>query len=119
MLSNFLPRRYDVLHVVTYFTSIIAFLLVLIVALNNNKITNKCFNRKWLYFIGKISYGIYLYHFFMPDFYNEMTVFFPKIFYASSVVKLPFLFVSSLIFAQLSWVIIEKPILKLKERFNH
>ena len=69
--------------------------------------------------IGKISYGIYLYHFFMPDFYNEMTVFFPKIFYASSVVKLPFLFVSSLIFAQLSWVIIEKPILKLKERFNY
>tara|TARA_B110001450_G_C17641678_1_gene489544 strand:- start:30 stop:1109 length:1080 start_codon:yes stop_codon:yes gene_type:complete len=69
--------------------------------------------------IGKISYGIYLYHFFMPDFYNQMTVFLPKIFYAGSTIKLPFLFASSLIFAQLSWMLIERPILKLKGRFNY
>jgi len=67
--------------------------------------------------LGKISYGIYLYHFFMPDFYNQMIEWFPNLFYLKSPVGIPFLFVSTLVFAELSWFIIEKPLLKLKRYF--
>lgn len=67
--------------------------------------------------LGKISYGIYLYHFFMPDFYNQMIDWFPSVFYLKSPIGTPFLFVASLVFAELSWFVIEKPLLKLKRYF--
>jgi peptidoglycan/LPS O-acetylase OafA/YrhL len=123
MLSNFIPRRYDILHVVTYFTSIIAFLLVLIVALNNNKITNKCFNRKWLYFIGKISYGIYVYH-------GMLRPYFKSYLYDNFITKIDNGIIATILYTILatgisiliawgSWELIEKPILKLKNYFKY
>ena len=123
MLSNFIPRRYDILHVVTYFTSIIAFLLVLIVALNNNKITNKCFNRKWLYFIGKISYGIYVYH-------GMLRPYFKSYLYDNFITKIDNGIIATILYTILatgisiliawgSWELIEKPILRLKKYFKY
>jgi len=67
--------------------------------------------------LGKISYGIYLYHFFMPDFYNQMIDLFPGYFSPESSLKTAFLFLSSIAFAEISWHLIEKPIMKIKNRF--
>lgn len=69
--------------------------------------------------LGKISYGIYLYHFFMPDFYNQMSFWFPQLFENNGVLKTPFLFLSSIVFAQISFSLIEKPILKLKKKIGY
>jgi peptidoglycan/LPS O-acetylase OafA/YrhL len=123
VLSHFIPRRYDILHVVTYFTSIIAFLLVLIVALNNNKITDKCFNRKWLYFIGKISYGIYVYH-------GMLRPYFKSYLYDNFIAKIDNGIIATILYTILatgisiliawgSWELIEKPILRLKKYFKY
>lgn len=69
--------------------------------------------------IGKISYGIYLYHFFMRDFYNQMIDLFPNYFYSESPFKIFFLFLFSIVFAEISWFLIEKPIYRFKSRFQY
>lgn len=82
-------------------------------------VTKYILENKLVIHIGKISYGIYLYHFFMPDFFNQMIDWFPKYFNIDSPYKTFYLFLFSIIFAELSWYIIEKPILKLKKRFEY
>ena len=130
VLLSFIPFTYFVIFPRDYVSvvaignnflfSIFGFFIVIKASQQNfSSVTKFLLENRVTLHIGKISYGIYLYHFFMPDFYNQMSDFFPKIFYASSVIKLPFLFLASLIFAQLSWMIIEKPILKLKGKFNY
>lgn len=69
--------------------------------------------------IGKISYGLYLYHLFMPDFYNQMADFFPSVFTPESPIRIPFLFVATLLFAICSWLIIERPVLLLKKKLEY
>ena len=61
-LVNFIPRKYEIYEVATFFTSVTFFILLMTVSLRGNRITDKLFNHKILYFIGKISYGIYVYH---------------------------------------------------------
>ncbi|HBG71510.1 MAG: hypothetical protein A2W93_05850 [Bacteroidetes bacterium GWF2_43_63] len=68
--------------------------------------------------IGKISYGIYLYHFFMPDVYYYFNKYFPNRFPNEYEIQMPFYFIGALIIAQLSWMLIEKPILKFKDRLS-
>lgn len=68
--------------------------------------------------IGKISYGIYLYHFFMPDVYFYFNKYFPNRFPNDYSTQMPFYIIGALIVAQLSWMIIEKPFLKLKDRLS-
>ena len=55
----------------------------------------------------------------MPDIYNEMIHLFPAFFEQEGLIKIPFLFISSIIFAELSWAIVEKPLQKLKMKFNY
>ncbi len=123
ILSNFVPRRYDILHVITYFTSIMAFLLLLIVALNNNIVTDNLFKRQWLFFIGKISYGIYVYHgllrpYFKKYIYHDLLHQIDNGIIASILYTIMATSISILI-AWVSWEFIEKPILKLKTYFTY
>jgi peptidoglycan/LPS O-acetylase OafA/YrhL len=82
-----------------------------------NSITKYFLENRIVVHLGKISYGIYLYHLFMPDFYNQMIDLFPKVFNVESPLKTPFFFISAIICAELSWFIIEKPLLKLKTKY--
>ena len=68
--------------------------------------------------LGKISYGIYLFHFFMPDLYNYTSEHF-KFIEGITWFKKIFLFLSSIIIAQLSWTIIEAPVVRLKKKINY
>ena len=85
---------------------------------------------KWLLensfsnYCGKISYGIYVYHNFIYNFYHTppshpvMKLFshFPALLH-SDILRLSLLFSISIAVASLSWYVIEKPINKLKDRF--
>lgn len=82
-------------------------------------VTKFILENKFVLHLGKISYGIYFYHYFMPDVYNVMTDLYPTFFPAVSLLRIPFLFVSAILFAEYSWHLIEKPILKLKEKFQY
>ncbi len=74
---------------------------------------------KPLVYIGKISYGIYVYHCFIP-------VIVPRIFYylglpypSSLSMQLVLKIMATLIVAVLSWHLIEKPINNLKRHFGY
>jgi peptidoglycan/LPS O-acetylase OafA/YrhL len=72
-----------------------------------------------LVFIGKISYGLYIYHYFMipiffkvfrsPDSANKVSVSF----------EIVLEFSATLIVAMLSWFLIEKPINNIKHKFSY
>jgi peptidoglycan/LPS O-acetylase OafA/YrhL len=77
----------------------------------------KIFNFRFLQFVGRISYGIYIYHKPVPYFLkiligNERMY---SILPAFAWVIISLLF--TLIIASLSWYIIEKPISRIKEKF--
>lgn len=73
-------------------------------------------NNKMLLYIGKISYGVYLFHNFIPHFYGVDIPLLPSVlsFYVIQLLRLGVLIAVS----TLSWVLIEKPILKLKDRYT-
>lgn len=72
---------------------------------------------KPLLFLGKISYGIYLYHLFIFSILLSNISKLPSIF-ANNLFQLFFCTLSAIVIATLSWYLIEKPISKLKNRFN-
>ena len=73
-------------------------------------------NNKILQYIGKISYGIYLFHNFIPFFYGLPL---PKSFEPVSLYIIQICRFGILIaIASLSWFLFEKPLLKLKDRFS-
>lgn len=91
---------------------------------NTNSYFNSFWNQKYLILIGKISYGIYLYH--LPvQFYlwEELSLFnsyLPDSIYSFNLYLL--LVESSIILffiSYLSWRLIELPILKLKKYFEY
>lgn len=75
------------------------------------------FKNRFILFIGKISYGMYLFHNFIPYIYGIEIPFLPPFMnlYIAQLLRFSIL----LVIASLSWYIIEKPILKLKGRFNY
>jgi peptidoglycan/LPS O-acetylase OafA/YrhL len=82
-------------------------------------------NHKWLVFCGKISYGIYLYHIFVPEYFNRRFLniyvnphipsFFMK--FEGWLFHIENLFMLA-VMAILSYYFIEQPFLKLKKRFE-
>lgn len=89
-------------------------------------ITKKLFSDKKIIYIGKISYGIYLYHLplaailtyyiFDPVWLRINFSFMPVLQYHSWIIKLPLYSLLSILVAHLSYVHIEKPILALKNK---
>lgn len=77
----------------------------------------KLIENKLIVHLGKISYGLYLYHFFMPDLYNYLI---SKGVFGEQNREMRFIicFILCLIIAELSWYIIEKPFNKLKKNYN-
>lgn len=65
----------------------------------------------WLQVIGKMSYGVYVYHFFVPQIW-KLTGFALPSDWMSGVVFL----LGSLALAKLSWVYMEKPVLRWRDR---
>ncbi len=68
--------------------------------------------------LGKISYGIYLYHFFMPDLYNWLSLDL-HMFSPDSAFRKAFYVIAVIAISELSWYLVEKPILKYKDRFKY
>jgi peptidoglycan/LPS O-acetylase OafA/YrhL len=96
---------------------------------NNLTVLNYIFSSKVLVFIGKISYGIYLYHLFFPKMwgsilarFNEYGIDFLYNNQISPALNQPWMFVQQLLalilLTWLSWILIERPINSLKRHFT-
>ena len=123
LLVIFIPRKYEIHDAATFFTSVTFFALLLIVSLNGNNLNDKLFNHKPLFFIGKISYGIYMYHGILKPFFKDY-IFraFNSLIPNGILVALLYTIVCtgiSITIAWLSWNLIESPILKLKRNINY
>jgi peptidoglycan/LPS O-acetylase OafA/YrhL len=73
-----------------------------------------------LVYLGKISYGIYLYHFMLIPYYPAIARFFGYQIKSPRESMWSFLFSSAVAIcvAAISWHVIESPILSLKDRFS-
>lgn len=123
IVVNFLPRESKFYEVSTFFTSIIFFAFLLIISLENEKISSTIFKHRFLYFIGKISYGIYVYHemlvpYFTKYVYNYLEKYIQNGILCIMIYTLICTAISVFI-AWCSWHLIEKPILKFKLYFNY
>ena len=88
-------------------------------------------NNKRLIFLGKISYGIYLYHNFIPWIWqvsvkklDELNMHIPLVnaympVKFSGILILTERFALLVLISWLSWILIESPINKLKDKFNY
>lgn len=88
----------------------------------NSFVVSKVLESKVLIFIGTISYGIYLYHHIFPKYWVyflkkvniETASTLGKFSYSEFIIQTLFI----ILLSYLSWIIIEKPILRLKDKFN-
>ena len=123
ILVNFIPRRYALNDLATFITSATFFAMLLVVSIKGNRITDRLFDHKILFFIGKISYGIYIYHGMVRPFlynylYTEVFSTIPNTILSSSIYTLVCTLISILI-AWVSWQVLEEPILRAKKYFNY
>jgi peptidoglycan/LPS O-acetylase OafA/YrhL len=101
------------------FATAVVFFFVISIAANNGFGGNfKSFlENKTVLYLGRISYGLYLYHAFVPDIYYSCIMrFFPKLTGDADLFVL--FFILSVLLASISWYLIEKPILNLKRYFQ-
>ncbi len=99
---------------IVFTISVISFFIVSKVSIGFTGFLKIIFENRLLIYLGKISYGLYLYHNFIPDMY---TYFMPPIqsFYLRFSVYTSIL----IIIASISWFVIEKPINNLKKYFAY
>lgn len=124
-----------VLAVIVYFiqqnVGISIFSMLLVYLASNNAFTGyikKMLEHPAVLYIGKVSYGIYLYHkplaiiltvyLFDPLWKSIDFSFLPALRYNSWIVKLPLYYAATVGLAYLSYSLIEYPLLKLKKRLN-
>jgi peptidoglycan/LPS O-acetylase OafA/YrhL len=95
--------------------SVIALFLISKASIGFTGILKRIFENKILLFLGKISYGLYLFHFFIPLIYNFLK--FPKfsnLFLQFAVYSFILVIISSI-----SWYLLEKPVNSLKKYFSY
>ncbi len=116
IFPNILTPQFDSL-LNNFYTSLIYFFMVGIAAQNKfNNIIKIAFENKVALYLGKISYGIYIIHNFMPDmFYNFFAQKLPPTDHQS--IRVIYWICLTVILASISWFVIEKPILKLKKNY--
>lgn len=91
--------------------SIIFYIAIGYIALNNNKWINKALQNKVLFYTGKISYGLYIYH---PICYTLVEYYLHP---QSQIVKFVWCISTSYAIASLSYYLYEKQFLRFKKRF--
>ncbi len=82
----------------------------------------KIIEHKVVLFTGRISYGIYLYHVFVPEIFRQVFQYFHLAFpyqEHSVLVNTPFYLAATFLLAILSWVFVEKYMMRLKTRFGY
>ncbi len=95
-------------------------------AIVGQKFLNPFLEHNWVVYIGKISYGVYIFHNFIYNPFHSsethlMVRFFKQYNFLNDNVFLKFFFLYGItvLLATLSWFLIEKPINKLKDKYSY
>lgn len=95
-----------------------------------DQLLHRFLSLSWVVYLGKISYGIYIYHNYVYNIYHSSAThptvrFFNKLAEIAPILansmpfKLLFLYAIVVVISSISWFFIEKPINKLKDRFGY
>lgn len=76
-------------------------------------------NSPILIYLGKISYGMYVYHWFVPHIVKYLTEIYGISLPTNEWFQLGFFSLISIVIAIVSWHLLEKPILGLKRKFSY
>jgi peptidoglycan/LPS O-acetylase OafA/YrhL len=110
-----------------FFVSVCSFFLIGIAVFNFNNWFGKFLEYKFIQYLGKISYGLYLYHLIISSilesnfkyFWENIRRSLPAVLgYNSYIVSAPFYFLITVLVASLSYFMIEKPFLVLKSKLE-
>jgi peptidoglycan/LPS O-acetylase OafA/YrhL len=77
----------------------------------------RCLEARWLLYLGRISYGIYVYHAFMGPLLAWIERTLGLALPAGSPVKAAVLVAMTIGVATVSWFVLERPLIRLKDRF--
>ncbi|MBK9332811.1 MAG: acyltransferase [Ignavibacteria bacterium] len=95
--------------------SVIALFMVSKLSLGAGGIWKLILENKFIIYIGKISYGMYIFHTFIPAIYTALKIPPAK----SLIVMFVIYFLMLLIISSVSWYLLEKPINSLKKKFSY
>jgi peptidoglycan/LPS O-acetylase OafA/YrhL len=120
-LVNFIPRKYEMSNFFSVIAAILFFSSLVTYSVDGSKEILRFLNHRTLYFIGKISYGIYVYHGLIRPFTKILLYdnFLSKI---SNAILSHLLYTVictsiSVLIAWISWNFIESPFIKIKKIF--
>ena len=107
----------------TLISIVSAFLIFKLINIKDSPIIELAFKSTWIVYLGKISYGLYLYHTVIP-FYMKRSLRrwsvdheFVSVFLLNDLLFFIMNFLILLGIASISYFLIEKPILNLKNKF--
>ena len=100
------------------FYSLFSALLIYLAVVGIRGVLKPVFDNSFVIFLGKISYGLYLYHLFVPDLVANGLIYFGLTGLHVFWIRCIFV-VLTLGICTASWYGIEKPMARLKERFGH
>ena len=100
--------------VATYFVSALASVFLLIAALQTNIQLPALPPFTWLVYLGRISYGLYVFHLFALALVTKQVVF-PLGFEGRLLLS----FLLTVLLAAVSYRVLEQPFLRLKKRFSY
>jgi peptidoglycan/LPS O-acetylase OafA/YrhL len=90
-------------------------LIFIAVVFGNSRIINLIFKNKVLIYLGKISFGLYIYHWLIIE---KMTHYFKNTSYFIQLLGILMIFMTTFLIAVLSYELFEKRFLQLKKRFT-
>jgi len=118
----FLPR-YMNLADMGFWCTVFFYAFLVVKCINNEKTVSKVFQNKSLIFLGKISYGLYVYHGLLRPFFKTLLkepIF--NLFGNAIISSIIYFIVCTAIttgIAYISWILMEQPILRLKKKFHY
>lgn len=93
------------------------FFAVTIYAVAREGLFNRFLELSWMKYLGKISYGLYVYHFVLIYFASRINDFSPLTYEQNQMIVAVPVFAMTVLLAALSYKYIEKPILNLKDKY--
>ena len=100
------------------FSILIAIIISRILTNKLSSLSKKFLENKCFIYAGKISYGLYIFHMFIHNFFRYLS---GKIGWNSPNMYWDFIifFGLTILVAHISWITIEKPLLRIKSKFNY